>query len=1025
MYYDINQTKDNFEFLEKFQRLARTWDSKKLQAELERLAATADGSALHGLLSSYCIALDHYHRGYYHEAATHLEKSQEILKTLDHRGSLVKYLTAEILDLQGIVHIETDQYRMGYESLVAAKEYREKEFPGDIVGHIRSLIHFGHYKGIIARFVEQKKKYEQAMLALQEVDQYKYWDLKGEIYTLLGNAEANLANFDEALRLYQQAKSHYLNFLPANHLIFSIFENNIGYIYRKKRQFALSYGLHREALRILENQLGPKTFSYTYKCRIEYNLAIALEKLSEYKNALYFYGEVLTFRLRTFGKNHRHIASAYAGIGRCHAEKGDLQAATRYLLKALALRQQIFGSNSQHRHLGTSYYQLAEIHFKRGDYEMALSYINNSLGVSNHLFKGSGKASLAVDLNLKAACHLYLKQYEEARKCLEDQEEVVKPISARERQVLSQGYHIRGLIYQQEGRKNKARQAFLEALKLISIPADHEEFTSLRARIFTDLAKLYLQWRRHKKAIESLTAASLFLRETPFEPGRFDSESKEQISEQLIYLSILQTRALCYFGKYQKTKDKNKRKRFLEKAYRSFIQAGQEFDKLLPCMDTEEVQLALIDQEKIIFETAIQALYLAYKNTGEARYVKKALVFAEQRKALLFLQSGLLQEASPAIDKLCQNDSKQLIEQMIRELKPSTALLNYFCTKDGVYTFLIQKEEGMHMVWTTYRKSGIENLQETITHLSACVNRTLFSIGENSVTGSALHSSIDIPANKLYRLLLHPLAARLGPDTRRLVIMPDCELFSIPFQLLFHNGQTDYPIRAINTHFSIRAMLLSTVRRRCTTKQLKDQVLTVAPGIFQDAKTLSWQNQLYRLYQNRIKPHVQPIELFGSQASMQLVSQHLDKAKFIVFFSHFADHQEDPAIILSGKERLKASKIHELGCRADLVLLFGCSSGTGPILAGREGLNSIARAFLMNGAGYIIATLSDVTDEIASEMLLQLILNMARGMDAAKALAKAQEKLLNQRKYPAPIINSFVAYGSWSATSQNQLKLSR
>lgn len=46
---------------------------------------------------------------------------------------------------------------------------------------------------------------------------------------------------------------------------------------------------------------------------------------------------------------------------------------------------------------------------------------------------------------------------------------------------------------------------------------------------------------------------------------------------------------------------------------------------------------------------------------------------------------------------------------MIRELKLSIVLFNYFCIKDGVYIFFIQKEEGMYMVWMIYWKLGIEN----------------------------------------------------------------------------------------------------------------------------------------------------------------------------------------------------------------------------------------------------------------------------------------------------------------------------
>lgn len=155
--------------------------------------------------------------------------------------------------------------------------------------------------------------------------------------------------------------------------------------------------------------------------------------------------------------------------------------------------------------------------------------------------------------------------------------------------------------------------------------------------------------------------------------------------------------------------------------------------------------------------------------------------------------------------------------------------------------------------------------------------------------------------------------------------------------------------------------------------------------------------------------------LTGVQANRSALAEALRRRPAVV---HFATHVLAPGgaghrgfVALSLRpggrlDMLGSTEIRALGCRAELVVLSGCSSGTGEILPG-SGLLGLTRAWLRAGAAHVLATLWPVRDD-AGELWQEFYRRLGpvgeEGFAAPphRALQAAQVHLIrNHRRRPA------------------------
>jgi CHAT domain-containing protein/Tfp pilus assembly protein PilF len=280
-------------------------------------------------------------------------------------------------------------------------------------------------------------------------------------------------------------------------------------------------------------------------------------------------------------------------------------------------------------------------------------------------------------------------------------------------------------------------------------------------------------------------------------------------------------------------------------------------------------------------------------------------------------------------------------------------------------------------------------------------------------------------AERLYGDLIAPWRDRLPPGVRRLILLPDGVLDSLPFEALERPGS---PPRRLIDDFVVSyapsatvLALLKELSRRGGSRRGPAEILVLAdPGAPRGA--LPSQSGLgeepfdlsplpFAAAEGRVVARfgAPGSELrLGASAGESGERRALSSFRVIHFATHGLLSRRVPsrsALLLSargGENRLlTAREIHRLRLQSDMVVLSACQTARGRILAG-EGVESLARAFFHAGASSVVASLWDVSDRRTADLMESFYGHLARGETKAGALRSAKLDLLRREPGLAP-----------------------
>ncbi len=262
-------------------------------------------------------------------------------------------------------------------------------------------------------------------------------------------------------------------------------------------------------------------------------------------------------------------------------------------------------------------------------------------------------------------------------------------------------------------------------------------------------------------------------------------------------------------------------------------------------------------------------------------------------------------------------------------------------------------------------------------------------------------------AARLYRELLEPALAPLPASVRRLVVIPDGALHTVPFAALRPRGGAPLMAR-FDLSLAPSATLWARWRAMPPPRGAREALVYADPELPPPAPGPL---PFARAEARRLAELIDADVRLGSEASESSLRE-LDPDLSAYRLLHFAAHavvddrmpERSALLLASGSPTddglLQIREIVELPLAGTIVVLSACGSATGQVVAG-EGALGLHRAFLQAGARAAVGSLWPLRDDEAAALATGLYRRLRQGERVDRALAGAQLERLRAGAPPA------------------------
>jgi CHAT domain-containing protein len=267
----------------------------------------------------------------------------------------------------------------------------------------------------------------------------------------------------------------------------------------------------------------------------------------------------------------------------------------------------------------------------------------------------------------------------------------------------------------------------------------------------------------------------------------------------------------------------------------------------------------------------------------------------------------------------------------------------------------------------------------------------------------------------LHTLLLGPAADRGAfRGAARLLIVPHGSLAALPFAALWDQQAGRYLVEDYLVSYLPAAAAL--VERQPGSEAATGRVTVFAPlpdslpGSAREARAIARLVPGTRTRLGRASTEAGVRRTLEAGGSVHLASHGSQNSQNPLFSRMIAGRRSGPGSVDDG--RLEVNEILGMRTTSPLVFLSGCESGLAsaglePFSAGTEE-GSLAQAFLVAGAGTVVATLWRVSDAGAANLAERFYRHFEGGSSAAEALAVSQREEIRARRGA-----DWAAYAVW------------
>src|SRR5712692_5174614 len=816
-----------------------------------------------------------------------------------------------------------------------------------VIDHNTAWIHTqtGRYRDALAL-------YERILAIYPTLTDQSELYIKRAVAMAQGNQAINLSwlgEFEQAYRLHQQAQASFAVLGETVHVInaevnLANLDYTQGYYGSALRRYYHAHDI------LLENNIdNPKLLA-----ELKVLMANALVKLDKAHEACQLAHEAIEIYRQLLGSSLqasnvlREYATTLVASGR-----------SKEALDALNEAEKLFDIGKFEHHVSATKLQRAELLLEMGSIVEAYheSHLIRQYFEAQGLVARSVRASLVMVGSLIGQAQQADLQREKEQQAILLREAIVlcKQVASQARQHYLQeevykSQYLLGWLFTLQGDLNKAARHYMAAIAQIERILDDlvfdlsPSFLHTAWTVYEDMIALCLKQEQTERAFGFLERArSMALRQ-------YLNISKTSVEEREMHGNILSSSALqANSGKILRIRHELK---VWQERYRDYT-------VLLTNLDTSvspAVERAVIQGELKRCETKLselfERLYLHQATTRPAAQVKKG-------------EKGYFKPLDVA--------------QLRQQLLPDQLLLAYFLNKGKLVIFAVTTE----YIATREIADGARQLKRLLPLLHAHLQLSGWPDPQQPPQQASRHM-----LNKLYQLLIAPVAALLPPPSGSLTIIPYGPLHQLPFHALYDGS------RFLVEDFQINYLPASSLL----------QVPTVNTNVEASQPPLVFGYSGHGHLQRALEEaKILAVMLGGrcyleEEATIDRLIEQAPGSPIIHIATHGHSRLDAPnfSSILLADGRFTAMDAFSLNLKGcELVTLSGCETGLALSGGGDEQLG-LGRAFLAAGAATLVMSLWPVEDTATNELMQLFYQNLLRGDSKVQALRAAQCTLIHR-----------------------------
>ena len=904
-----------------------------------------------------------------------------------------------------------------------------------------------------------------------------------------------LAKYESADKLMEETLNYGLEKLGENNIEVAQTYHVIGVLSWAKEDYMTSIKYHEKALSIKQQLSG----SQNTKISASYdNLGINYDEIGDYDKALEYYQKELEIDLQAKEIDQLSLAKTYNNIGNAYLDKGDYYKALEYHQKALSIRQSVLDEN--HPYIASSYDNIGIVYAQEKEYAKALDYFKKALAIRIKAF-GESHPLVASTLNHIGNSYYYLHDYDDALEYCQKSLDLERTFAKGQYHSFLNIYTNLGKIYKEKGDPGSAIFYLNKTAELgTQLYGEKNIYTGIA---FKRLAEVYELNKDYREALSYCQKGLISLVQTFNNDSIYANPELTAIISETELLNILKLKAKIF----KELSDQTGKEDLLASlnTYRAVCDL---IDQMRTGYRAEGTKIFLGEQTEDIFDQAIKVSIELYEKTREENFKNQAFDFLEKRKAAVLeenLSEVKAERFSGIPDSLLKREKQLKITLTFyetalykmyqkKELKDSIRAAEYennlFDLKnqfDQLISGFEKNYPGYYNLKYQTKTISFEEIQKSIAFNTALLDYFegdsliyIFVITKNDFNifsekkgddfsglvrdfYSAVVKAETEPfisySNKLSSMLIMPVLSKIK-DMENLVIIPDDELFKVPFETLCSElikpGQADlskisYLIKSFNISYHYSASLyMSGLSDNKFTESSRDddkKFIGFAP-VFS-----KYDNDAGRLKNNYVSASGRDSGRMNNQAADNdtkinelKYSEHEVKSVAGLFSKtntnssdtsyvhvdatedlfkkeiknykiiHIATHsyvnelQPELSAVLFAQPRdssasedgiLYAGEIYNLDIKAHLVVLSSCESGLGKLIKG-EGMMALNRGFLYAGASNVIFSLWKIPDLQTSELMIEFYKQMLTGKSYSESLRQAKLELISKPSSSRP-----------------------